>query len=325
MAGSWIPGGELLADRQRKPAAIGVDLAAATPDDLERLLTLPAWPAICARLAGVGLHCPPTLAARWTAAGGVLANASDCCRVAAAWPEKLADETRWVAGDWYLAPPPKPNPNQLAWRAVALHLLQLVAADAETHALEEIFRREPALSYQLLRLVNSPGVGGGRRVNSFSQAIMILGRQALRRWLNLLLFAARKDDLRSPMLLARAALRARRMELIEKVRGGDRVAQEKAFIAGMFSLLGVLFGAPLGEVLQPLRLSPDLEAGLLRGEGALGDGLALALRLEAAPGADWAALLERLELAPEAVLALAYEALDWVIDVLDETAGGSDG
>jgi EAL and modified HD-GYP domain-containing signal transduction protein len=155
-----------------------------------------------------------------------------------------------LSGDWYLAPPPKSTPTQAASRALSLKLMQLVATDADTCEIEAIFRQEPVLAYHLLRLVNSLGVGVGRHISSFSQAI---------RWLNLMLFAASRDDYRSAMLIARVAVRARSMELLAKAVGLDRWHQEQAFMVGMFSLLGVLFGMPLPEILSPLKLSDLLD------------------------------------------------------------------
>lgn len=197
----------------------------------------------------------------------------------------------WVEGEWFLAPPPKPVGNQVASRALALKLVQLVSADADTHEIEALLRQDPTLSYHLLRLVNSLGMGSGRRVTSFSQAILILGRAQLRRWLNLMLFSSRESDQRSPMLLARVAVRARAMELLARDTGLGKVQQEQAFMGGMFSLLGVLFGLSLAEVLQPLTMSDAVQQALLAHEGELGDLLAI---VEAAEGDDHAALAARL-------------------------------
>ena len=176
----------------------------------------------------------------------------------------------WVGGGWYLQPPGKPASAQAASRTHAMRLVQLVAAEAETHEIEEVFRHDATLSYQLLRLVNSAGVGTGRVVTSFAQAILILGRQQLRRWVNLLLFAARDDDPRSALLMAHVTLRARGMELLAHEAGLDRLQQDQAFMAGMFSMLGVLFGQPLAQVLQPLNLSSELRQALVEQTGELG-------------------------------------------------------
>ena len=184
--------------------------------------------------------------------------------------EFLPKGAAWIDGDWCMAPPAKATGAQAASRVTALQMVQLVSIDADTHEIEALLRRDPTLSYNLLRLVNSLGVGGGRRITSFSQALLLLGRQQLRRWLNLMLFAARQGDVRSNMLLARVAMRARALELLAKARGLDKTTQEQAFMAGMFSLLGILFGMPLAEVLAPLALGEAVHAALLRREGELG-------------------------------------------------------
>src|SRR5471030_836304 len=191
-------------------------------------------------------------------------------RLDTAIDKNLPADIAWLAGDWYLAPPPKPNGQQATSRTLALRLVQLVNADADNHEIEAVLRQDPTLSYHLLRLVNSLGMGTGRRVTSFSQAILILGRSQLRRWLNLMLFSSREADQRSAMLLARVAVRARAMELLSKAAGHDKPHQEQAFMAGMFSLLGVLFGMPLAEVLQPLMISEAVQQALLSREGELG-------------------------------------------------------
>ncbi|UUZ47948.1 HDOD domain-containing protein [Massilia sp. B-10] len=112
-----------------------------------------------------------------------------------------------------------------------MQLAALIASDAHTHDIEALLRKDPTLSYHLLRLVNTLGMGVGRKITSFSQAILILGRQQLRRWVNLMLFAAREGDPRSTMLLARVAVRGRLLEQLVKARGRDKPAQDQAFIA----------------------------------------------------------------------------------------------
>jgi len=205
---------------------------------------------------------------------------------------ELPHDAAWIEGDWFLAPPPKPVGSQAASRALALKLVQLVSADADTHEIEALLRQDPTLSYHLLRLVNSLGMGTGRRVTSFSQAILILGRSQLRRWLNLMLFSSREADQRSAMLLARVSVRARAMELLAKAAGHDKPRQEQAFMAGMFSLLGVLFGMPLVEVLKPLTISEAVQQALLAREGELGQLLDV---VEAAEHDDLAALTQGLQ------------------------------
>ena len=62
-------------------------------------------------------------------------------------------------------------------------------------------------------------------------------------------------------------------------------------MTGMFSLLGVLFGMPLAEVLAPLAISDAVRAALLEREGELGALLALVESAERGDFADVAARL----------------------------------
>jgi c-di-GMP-related signal transduction protein len=173
-----------------------------------------------------------------------------------------------------------------ASRALALKLVQLVSADADTHEIEALLRQDPTLSYHLLRLVNSLGMGAARKVTSFSQAILILGRAQLRRWLNLMLFSSRESDPALGHAAVACGGAGRSMELL--ARRWARTSPARAgFMVGMFSLLGVLFGMPLAEVLQPLTISEELSQALLQRAGTLGQLLSL---VEAAEHADLMAL-----------------------------------
>ena len=225
---------------------------------------------------------------------------------------------QWLSGDWYLAPPPRSTSTQAASRALSLKLMQLVATDADTCEIGAIFRQEPVLAYHLLRLVNSLGVGVGRHISSFSQAILILGRQQLKRWLNLMLFAASRDDYRSAMLIARVAVRARSMELLAKAVGLDRWHQEQAFMVGMFSLLGVLFGMPLPEILAPLKLSDLLDDALLAHEGDIGRFLQCIESSERLDEMHVLALLAQIGLSTEDWNRLTLEAHLWMLGAIHD-------
>lgn len=320
----------LLADRKLRPGAVLLGFADEHTEALSRLaehadfLTFAAdFPClIAAEPAG---RLPPAMLQALQAAGcRVLAEDALEHTDASAKP-LLSAEALWLGGDWYLAPPAKPAGNQTASRAQALKLVQLVAADADTREIEEIFRQDPTLSYHLLRLVNSLGMGASKRITSFSQAILILGRQQLRRWLNLMLFAARKDDPRAAMLLARVAVRARSMELLARVAGLDRSGQELSFMAGMFSLLGILFGMPLAELLQPLQISDVLVGAVLRREGDIGRLLQTVELAEQGDAAGLAGLLGDLPLTAADFNLLNLEACQWMLGIVRDAQGGAHG
>ncbi|OIN93530.1 MAG: hypothetical protein AUJ20_03880 [Comamonadaceae bacterium CG1_02_60_18] len=259
----------------------------------------------------------PNVLANLQAAGCVVVNDASICMCNDAGKPQPPPEAVWIDGNWYLAPPSSAQ-SPSASRTLALKLLQLVNADADTRDIEDVLRQDAALSYHLLRLVNSLGMGTTRRITSFSQAILILGHNQLRRWLNLMLFAARTDDPRAPMLLANVTVRARTMELLAKECGLDRADQDMAFMAGMFSLLGVLFGTPLAELIKPLQLSEVLVKAVTSHQGTVGQ-LLLAMELAAQRNACGVApVLAKLQISAGQFTLASLSACQWMHDMARE-------
>jgi len=157
-----------------------------------------------------------------------------------------------------------------------LALLGLLAQDADSRELETLLKQDPALSFQLLKLVNSAAFApSSNPIHNFGQAINLLGRRQLQRWLQLLLYARQQADGPGNPLLPLAALRAAQMEALCKLRDGERDKQDMAFLVGVFSLLDVLLAMPMGEIVSALNLDLDVVAALLDRSGELGDMLAL--------------------------------------------------
>ena len=77
-----------------------------------------------------------------------------------------------------------------------------------------------ALSYRLLRYANSPAIGLARAVESVEQAVMVLGRAELRRWLGVMLLNHARPQLVSAALQEHALATARFFELLARQREG---------------------------------------------------------------------------------------------------------
>jgi len=158
-------------------------------------------------------------------------------------------------------------------RVKLLEMLALIAQDADTGALENIFRQEPKLSYSLLRLVNSAAIAPRSPITSFAQAINLLGRRQLQRWLQLLVFADPNNGHHPNPLLQKAAARGRLMELLAPSLTPLPVVDDlgdAAFMIGVFSLLDVLLHMSMSEILQQLPLSRPVHMALSEQAGPLG-------------------------------------------------------
>ena len=158
-----------------------------------------------------------------------------------------------------------------------LKLLTLVMGDSDIEELEREFKHQPGLSYNLMRMVNSVASGLQQKINSIKHAIMILGRKQLQRWIQLLLYTANQsDDSMSNALMQTAAARGKLMELIATAeRPHDKNHQERAFMVGILSLLDVLLGIEMQQIVDKLGIPDDMSQALLTREGRLGQELNL--------------------------------------------------
>jgi len=189
-------------------------------------------------------------------------------------------------------------------------LLNDVMQDRDTASVAQDIRADVALSYKLLRFVNSPAVGLSRAVESVDQAVMVLGRNELYRWLSVLLLSAGEARGSSKALQEIALARARLLEELAR-RRDDAVNHPPAalFTVGLLSLLNVLLKQPLEEVLKPLRLSEPARQALLEHSGPW------------APYLQLAADLERHDMASATIKATAFGGVAQVLEVSEAAWG----
>jgi EAL and modified HD-GYP domain-containing signal transduction protein len=178
-------------------------------------------------------------------------------------------------GDFYLENRPGVqvkglNPAQ----TIILHLMQLVKQNADIPKLEDVLRRDAAISYKLLRYINSVGFGLGTEIQSLRHAVTMLGYSPLYRWLSLLLATASSGG-HAPALMQTAVIRGRFAELLAQGMLPKNEA-ENLFVAGMFSLLDRLLGQPMEQVLESIQLPDAVSEALLTRGGMYGPFLALA-------------------------------------------------
>ncbi|HUX64654.1 EAL and HDOD domain-containing protein [Sulfuricella sp.] len=200
-----------------------------------------------------------------------------------------------------------------------LKLVELILGDAETQEIEQAFKRDPSLSYNLLRLVNSVAVGTRHKISSLKQAIVVLGRQQLQRWLQLLLFVNQGGDMQNP-LLELAATRGKLMELLAVAQSErDKDHHDRAFMTGIMSLLDTLLGMPMGEVVKQANLASDVENALLKHEGKLGNLLLLVEKIEQNDFGAAEGLLADMQLNQGNLVQAQIEAMRWA-NQLNEAA-----
>src|SRR3954471_21986152 len=199
------------------------------------------------------------------------------------------------------------KPERMEARSVApnrVTMLQLVAAlqdpRTEIKELETLVSRDVALSYRLLRYINSAFFGLRREIDSIQRALMLLGTANVKRWATLSIFAGVEEKPRE--LIETALVRARFCELAGE---GNK---DQLFTLGLFSVVDALMDAPMEEVIASMPFPDEMRDALVTHAGPKGELLETALRYE------------RGEFVPPAgELGAAYvEAIEWATNAADE-------
>lgn len=196
--------------------------------------------------------------------------------------------------------------------AAILQLINLLHDDeASDQQIEDTFRRDPSLSFKLLRMVNAAS-SGQSGIESISHAIRLIGRKALGRWLALLMASslAVQGGIDGELVQA-AILRARLCELLGGT-SGRRGASGSLFMTGLFSMMDSLLRAPMPEILDEVDLSEDVKEALLHRGGPYAEWLGL---VEAYETGDWdrvQSICSGLGISPIDLPEIYLESLSWV-------------
>ena len=212
-------------------------------------------------------------------------------------------------GYWFAEPVLVKGQTLRPAQANIIQLINLVKQQAEVGEVEELLKRDPTLSFNLLRFINSAGFGLSCEITSFRHAVMILGMNKLLRWAALLMTTSRADG--SSLAVGKmAVVRGRLMELLCAELLPPEEADD-AFVVGLFSLLDTMLGLPMAQALKSITLPASVTDALLHRAGRFAPFLDLTLACESADEEAFARAAQHLHLSNHQVNWAHLQALAW--------------
>lgn len=168
-------------------------------------------------------------------------------------------------------------------QVIAMELFQEVCKpDVDFQRVESIVAKDIALSYKLLRFVNTMSPRLEVTISSFRQALVYLGQDKLKMFVSLAV-ASYVSDKKPKELYGLSLQRAQFCQRMSRYQAFEG-HQEQAFMIGLFSLLDALLDLSLENLVEQLPLCKSIKVALLRREGSYGTLLALEESFE---HADW--------------------------------------
>jgi EAL and modified HD-GYP domain-containing signal transduction protein len=151
-------------------------------------------------------------------------------------------------------------------------------------------KSDPTVALRLLQFLNSAGATPGRELGSIDQAVMVLGRDTLYRWVAQMLVRLSPSRPAADALRALALARARLIERLARQAGEP--SPGSLYVLGLASMLPMLLHCSLGEATSSLQL-PAVAVEALRGTGPWQIYLSIALALERYDMAETERLAQR--------------------------------
>lgn len=165
------------------------------------------------------------------------------------------------------------RPETLVQRRLPANRLTLIQVLTEIHStesrldrIETLISQDVALSYRLMKALNSSLYALPARVESIRHALVMLGMNRLRNLLSLLILGGVADK---PGELVRTALvRARTCETL--ARHDPQLSPEAGFTVGLFSVLDAMLDAPMSQIIRELPLSTEIAQAIGERKGYYG-------------------------------------------------------
>ncbi|MGJ7507263.1 EAL and HDOD domain-containing protein [Variovorax sp. GT1P44] len=210
------------------------------------------------------------------------------------------------------SPPPVEGTDILQPESMLIvRLMHMLQRNEDVRTIESALKRDAALTYRLLRHINSPAIGAGVEITSLRHAVAMLGYSPLFRWLSLLLATSNKAS--SPFMMKKAIMRGRFVELM----GHGMLPSSESdnlFVVGMFSLIDQLLGISMQEVLAKVQLAESVQQAILERKGVYAPFLSLVEACETGNG-EPARLAEALFVSADQVNAAHLSAMVWSQEV----------
>lgn len=200
--------------------------------------------------------------------------------------------------------------------AVILKILESIEAKADAKEIEKLLKLSPDLIFRLLRVINSVIYDFTIQITSVRQAIVLLGYDHLLRWIIMLIFASDKNKACCNPIMESGMIKARMMEEIckEFINAG---LSDRAFLAGMFSVINVIMGIPMGELFNEISVDKSVREGLIDRKGEIGKLVTFMDSYNAKDYKKAAAALEEINRSAtmDAVLSIENEAIKYLESV----------
>lgn len=216
---------------------------------------------------------------------------------------------------YYLQGPYLSSPDKIKDKAMAVKninrfniIVELLKEEFDIAKIEYLIKSDLGISYKLMRFLNSAVFEFRQKITSIRQAIMLLGKENLKKWLTLVAIIDMQID-QNEELSTGVVVRGRLCELI-----AEKIIPEKAsqsFLVGIFSNLSMFLDKSDDEIIKDLPIDNEIKDAINGEENELGDILKLVKYYEKMDYNGIEYYTEKINFDKSELLQLYMNAIEW--------------
>lgn len=159
-----------------------------------------------------------------------------------------------------------------------VNLCNILMQDSDIDLVVVEFEKNPAITIQLLKFINSGAFHFRQNLSSIKQVLTLVGRTKLTQWLMLMIYSTTSDAPQKLPLMEQVRSRSILMESVAKILAKDLSSQ--AYFVGVLSLMDVLFHVTLRAILKEMNVDKQIREAILHKKGKLGEIFMFVLAIE---------------------------------------------
>ena len=187
---------------------------------------------------------------------------------------------------------------------------ELSKHEIDFHYLENIIKKDISLSYKLLKYINSASFGFRKKLDSILQALILLGKEDLSKWVYLIALREMGENKPSEIMTS-SVIRAKFCEMLSPKLGlGSRASD--MFFMGLLSQINAITNLPMENAIEEMPISEDVKAGLLGADNQFRDALELIIGYETGDWHKFSLYAKKLNFEESEAPELYIKSIEWV-------------
>lgn len=195
--------------------------------------------------------------------------------------------------------------------SIFMLLVELIKENYDIDKVEYIMKTDVALTYKFLKFINSSYFNFLQEIKSIRQAIILIGREELRKWLSILT-VVEMSSINSGYANS-IIIRAKFCEEISNIISSNYAPQ--AFMVGLFSNMHQMIEKNIDYLVKELPLNSEIKNALLGEQNVLKDILDLALAYEKVDSDKITEMRKKMSINEDLLWRIYSKSIEWCSNI----------